>query len=526
MRSMTNTILATLVVLLSCGLSVRAELTGEQEALTIARNYVSFILINEGNWGGSDSAEVVSIQEFERGDRTLGYFCGVQPRGFLVLSLHKELAPVKAYSGRCNLNPEAEEGLTDLIKDKMEGILDGVEEQLGRPLKPDDQIGDLLDIDYRAVSDVLVSAAFDPEEYREPQRARSGAGMNYQEGEVLLTSSWHQRPPYNDQCPDEEDEGCSECPCSWPAYGFFNDSARVGCVATAGAQVMYHWHWPPTGEGPFDDSYDWANMCNEYIYDNAGWFNDENGVPVTWNQINAVAELCNEIGIAVDMDYGCDESGAYTADLLDAYDDYFHYNEGWIDCRAFYDDPVDWFNLLKSQLNVNRPVPYHVEEHAIVGDGWKEEWIGDDYYWYHMNYGWGGGIPGDPNWPGYPNSNTWFPLDELYWGGAGTEYIIGDVVPDGAIGGTLGLLYGGTVHYFDQDASGTDSTFLPGNGLQILKSGFLLVNTGGPTHAIMFYGEPDHYIRFFLEGDLAGKTRISIQGGGMAIHGGGQMVIR
>jgi hypothetical protein len=523
MRSMTNTLFATLAVLLTCSFCVRAELTSEQEALTIAQNYVSFILTNEGNWGGSDSAEVVSIQEFKRGDRTLGYFCRVQPRGFLVLSLHKELAPVKAYSGRCNLNPEAEEGLTDLIKDKMEGILDGVEEQLGRPLKPDDQIGGLLEINYRAVSDVLVSAAFDPEEYREPQQIRGSAGMDYQEGEVLLTSSWHQRPPYNDQCPDEEDEGCSECPCSWPAYGFFNDSARVGCVATAGAQVMYYWHWPLTGEEPFDDSYDWPNMCDEYNYDGAGWFNDENGVPVTWNQIDAVAELCNEVGIAADMDYGCEGSSAFLDDLADAYDDYFHFSEGWVEYRFMY-EAVDWFNLLKYDLNRNRPVTYGIEEHAIVCDGWKEEWIGDDYYWYHMNYGWGGGIPDDPNWPGYPSSNTWFALDELYHGGS--ELIVGGICPDGAIGSILALFYGAAVHYFDQDASGTNSTFFAGNGLQILKSGFRLVNPGSPTSAITFYGEPDHKTRFYLYGDLLGKTRISIKGGGMAIYGGGQMVIR
>jgi hypothetical protein len=515
MRSMTNTILATLAVLLTCSFCVRAELTSEQEALTIARNYVSFILTNEGSWDGSDSAEVVSIQEFRRGDRVLGYFCRVQPRGFLVLSLHKELAPVRAYSGRCNLDPEAEEGLTDLIKDKMESILDGVEEQLGRPLKPDDQIGGLLEINYRGVSDILVSAAFDPEEYREPQRARTGAGMDYQEGEVMLTSVWHQGPPYNDQCPGMG--------CDWSDFGYFNSNAVVGCVATAGAQVMYYWHWPLTGEEPFDDSYDWPNMCNEYNYDGAGWFNDENGVPVTWNQIDAVAELCNEVGIAVDMDYACDGSGANTDDLRDAYEDYFHYTEGWIEYRSMY-EAVDWFNLLKYDFNRNRPVSYRVEGHAIVGDGWKEEWIGDDYYWYHMNYGWGGSIPDDPNWPGYPSSNTWFALDELYLGDG--EYIVGGVCPASSIGGTLGLLYGAAVYYFDRDASGTISTFLPGGGLQILKPGFLLTNTGSASAAITFYGELDHKTRFYLEGDLAGKTRISVQGGGMAIYGGGQMVIR
>ncbi len=511
MRSMTNTILATLAVLLTGTPCVRAELTSQQEALTIARNYVSFILINEGGWGESESAVVASVEEFKRGDRTLGYFCPVQPQGFMVLSLHKELAPIRAYSNRSNLDPESEEGLTDLIKDKMERILDGVETLLGRPLEPGDRIGDLLDINYRAVSDALVSETFDPQEYREPEpiRGGGGGGMNYQEGETLLPCNWHQQPPYNQQCPDL---GCGE----WAEdYDSFNTNARVGCVATAGAQVMYNWHWPPAGAEPFDDTYDWPNMCAEYIYDEAGWFNDENGVPVTWDQINAAAELCNEVGIAAGMDYGCGASGTPTAYLEDALEDYFRYDEnGCVVYRSDFEDPVDWFNTLKNQFNVNRPLPYKVDGHAIVGDGWDEQWFEGNYYWYHMNYGW----PND-------SRDTWYALDGLHLG-TEDEYVIAIVVPDCAIGGTLASLYYAAVRYFDQDVSGTNSTFFAGHGLQILKSGFLLFNNGGPTAAIRFYGAPDLKTRFFLEGDLAGKTRISIQGGGMKINGGGEMVIR
>ena len=513
MKSVTNTSLATSAVLLTCTLCVRAELTNQQEALTIARNYVSFILCNEGSWGGSESADVASIEEFKRGDRMLGYFCPVQPEGFLVLSLHKELAPVRAYSGRCNLNPEAEEGLTDLIKDKMEGILAAVETRLGRPLKPDDEIGDLLETNYHAISDALLSETFNPEEYREPRPVRGGGsgGMNYQEGETLLTCNWHQQPPYNQQCPDM---GCSE----WAEdYDSFNTNARVGCVATAGAQVMFYWHWPPTGEDPFDDRFDWPNMCAEYNYDGAGWFNDENGTPVAWNQIDAAAELSNEVGIAADMDYGCDGSSTPTAYLEDALEDYFRYDsDGCVVYRSDYDDPVDWFNELKSQFNVNRPVPYRVDEHAIVSDGWNEEWIGGDYYWYHMNYGW----PND-------SYDVWWALDELHLG-TEDEYIIAIVVPDVAIGSVLGAYYpgGGYLRYFDRDASGTNSWFSIGQDLQILKPGFLLVNNGGPTDAIRFNGEPDLVTRFFLDGDVPGKTRIRIQSGSMKINGGGEMVIR
>jgi hypothetical protein len=134
-----------------------------------------------------------------------------------------------------------------------------------------------------------------------------------------------------------------------------------------------------------------------------------------------------------------------------------------------------------------------------------------------MNYGW----PSD-------SYDGWWALDELLYGTA-DEYFIAAVVPDVAIGSSLAPHYPGapgTWRYFDRDASGTNSTFSAGQWLQILKSGFLLVNNGEPGHAIRFYGEPDLHIRFFLDGDPWGMTRILIQGGGMKIHGSAGMVIR
>ena len=511
MRSFRISIPSAAVMLLVSTVAVRAELSTEQEALTIARNYVSLVLVNEGDWGGSEVAEVVSIEEFRRGDRTLGYFCPVQPQGFLVLSLHKELAPVKAYSVWSNLDSEADQGLTDLLKDKMQAILNAVENKLGRPLKPDDNFGDLLEINYRPVYDVLAAEEFDPQQYAEPRRGRDGAGMNYQEGEELLTSNWHQQPPYNDDCPDED---CDE----WAPYGHFNTNTRVGCVATAGAQVMRHWRWPPVGEPPYENNpFDWPNMCDEYVYDGAGWFNDENGAPVTQAQIDAVAGLSYLVGHAVDMDWGCDGSSATTSDMEDVYEDYFRYDSDGAVLYRFLYGPVEWFDMMKQQFNVNRTIQYRVEGHSIVADGWKEEWVGDDYYWYHMDYGW----PND-------SYDTWYALDALYLGGPGVEYMVTNIVPDVALGGPLSGGYGGAPgvwRYFDQDAWGANAMFAAGQWLQILRSGFFLSNSGGAGDSLTFYGAPDLHIRFFLYGDPGGKSRILIQGGAMQIHGGGGLAV-
>ena len=489
--------------------AVRAELTTAREARTIAENYVDLVLANEGNWGGGDSAAVVSVQEFRRGNRIVGYFFPVVPQGFVVISLHRELPPVKAYSSRADLSPQLEGGLTDLLKGKMECILDALEQRLGRPLDPSDRFGDLLEIDYSPVTAVLIAEDFDPQAYCEPRRARS-AGMNYQEGEELLTANWHQQPPFNHHCPDMG--------CGWPDYGGFNQNARVGCVATAGAQVMYHWRWPPAGHGfPYDDAYDWPNMCDAYSYDGAGWFNDQDGDPVSWAQINAVAELCVEVGMAASMDWGCDGSSTPTWMMEDVFESIYRYDDCFVRHRKDY-DALEWFTLIKEQVSANRLVQYRVDKHAIVCDGWNEEWIDGKYHWFHMNYGW----PVD-------SYDAWYALDALHLADLPNEYCIVGVVPEVAIGGILGAFYAGGTgvwRYFDLDSWGTNTTFGAGQYLQVLRSRFILGNPGSPTDAMRVYGAPGLETRFFLYGDPVGKTRLLIQDGALKIRGGGQIVIR
>ncbi len=55
-----------------------------------------------------------------------------------------------------------------------------------------------------------------------------------------LTSLWHQRSPYNDDCPELSPGNDEHC--------------VVGCAATSMAQIMYYWKWPNSGvnEGSTD----------------------------------------------------------------------------------------------------------------------------------------------------------------------------------------------------------------------------------------------------------------------------------
>ena len=189
------------------------------EAMTVAENWIVRVMENKGHWGGSDWAQVEDMQQFKRADRVIGYFCHVKPAGFIVISLRKELAPIKAYSSECNLDPESDKGLANLLKKKMEGILDAIN-------KPDrlfsmatsSNVQDMIEIDYRQAWDELCGETRFLIMSIESDRVM----MDYQEGKVLLSSNWHQGPPYNDQCPD--------LGCSWPS-SYYSENAPAGCGA-------------------------------------------------------------------------------------------------------------------------------------------------------------------------------------------------------------------------------------------------------------------------------------------------------
>lgn len=215
------------------------------DASTVAKNWITLIIEKKGDWGGSETAEVVEIQEFKRDGRVIGYFCHVEPQGFIVISLHKELAPVKAYSATCDMDPLLDEGLVDVIKGGMERIIKAVETQIGpvESVRTED-LENILEINYR---DAWKELEVDVETFKDDPES-GGEEMNYQGGEVLLSSDWHQSPPYNDDC-------------LWAGCSNSNGRMIVGCVATAGAQIMRYWYWPPYGSGsPYNDYYDWPNM--------------------------------------------------------------------------------------------------------------------------------------------------------------------------------------------------------------------------------------------------------------------------
>jgi hypothetical protein len=189
----------------------------------------------------------------------------------------------------------------------------------------------------------------------------------------LIQTTWDQDNPYNLYCPD---------------------NSMTGCVATAMAQIMNFWQYPIHGmgihsyipvshpeygtlTGNFNETYyDWANMADSYSSSS------------TTTQKQAVATLMHHCGISVEMDYDPSSSGAASSSVPSALSNYFGYSNDmqFIYKESYTDD--QWKNLLKTELNANRPVYYSGRHsgggHAFVCDGYDT----DNYF--HFNWGWSG----------------------------------------------------------------------------------------------------------------------------------------
>ena len=192
---------------------------------------------------------------------------------------------------------------------------------------------------------------------------------DYRDVSPLLTTVWGQGTYYNYYCP-------SGCP--------------VGCVATAMAQIMRFWSFPAVGNGshsyncpPYgtlsadfgSTAYNWAAMPNNVTSTNT-----------------AVATICYHAGVAVNMQYNPNGSGAYSQDVPNALTTYFKYASSTQYREKSSYSSSTWEAMMKGELDNRRPIYYSGSSsqsggHAFVLDGYQ----GSNF---HINWGWNGSYNG------------------------------------------------------------------------------------------------------------------------------------
>ena len=212
-----------------------------------------------------------------------------------------------------------------------------------------------------------------------PLPSRNGLRSRF----YLVQTKWNQNAPYNQYCPG---------------------NSYAGCVATAMSQVMNYWKHPTQGRGSHTYHHRvWGDLTAdfssaEYRFD---LMPNSIGLGSPQANIDAIAYFMYHCGIAVDMDYSTDGSGAMSQDVPEAVLKYFDYTNR---CRLYSRDAfslAEFQRILKDQFDLGWPCYYSGSDtdgqggHAFVCDGYDESDL------FHFNWGWGG------------SGDGFFAIDEL-----------------------------------------------------------------------------------------------------------------
>ncbi len=213
----------------------------------------------------------------------------------------------------------------------------------------------------------------------------------------LLSCNWNQSSYYNALCPVDPDGP--------------DGHVYSGCVATAMAMVMYYYRYPYQGQGAHGYNSNYGYLHIDFNSSTYNWNAMLNSI-TTYN--DEMARLQYHCGVAVNMNYSPNGSGAQSSRAANALKNYFKYSQS---TQLVHKDDytnVQWQGILKQNLDEKRPMYYHGfgngGGHAFVCDGYQNS----DYF--HFNWGWGGA------------ANGYFYLDNLNPAGSNFTYGQGAII--------------------------------------------------------------------------------------------------
>ena len=344
--------------LLTCFFCCICMLAGEiskQEAVQIAQQFVPLSSSQQtGKRVAAESSAIVYTQMMPDSDRAAFYIVNVGDNAFVLVSADDAAQQVLGYSLNKNFPVKADDSI------ELPAHIKGFLEDMAAQVKV-------------AVNDGGRTKAV--------MRQASRRAANLPESvDPLITTTWDQGQYYNVLCPTD-------------AKGP-DGHAWAGCIATAMAQIIKFWepsqkrgsHYYMTDnygrlEVNFAESnFDYTNMPNALTAEN------------TEAQVNAVATLMYQCGVACNMQYGPEESGAYDTEARAALINYFGFNPdmGFAEKRNFTTE--DWNTMLRENLAAHHPVMYSGRKgksgHSFICDGYKAD------NFFHFNFGWGGNFDG------------------------------------------------------------------------------------------------------------------------------------
>tara|TARA_B110000116_G_scaffold211550_1_gene187426 strand:+ start:344 stop:1879 length:1536 start_codon:yes stop_codon:yes gene_type:complete len=278
----------------------------------------------------------------------LFYIYHLEPKGFIIISAEDKASPVLGYGFEHNFRlNNMPSNLTYIINLYKNQIINLRESNNERSLDVINEWNEYLSND------------------------NSDNNSNTRNVSPLLDAEFDQSGSWNNALSD---------------FGFYGP---VGCVAVSMSQIMHYWGYPDQGVG--------SNYYNENDYgfleiDFSTSFYDFDNMAATY-ATSASQQLLYHTGISVNMDYDNSGSGASVEGVYPsaeyALENFFSYH----DMNVIYKDNLgstDFRNLLKEELEENKPILYSGYEDSDYNGG--HAWNVDGYQSnnLHCNWGWGG----------------------------------------------------------------------------------------------------------------------------------------
>ena len=303
----------------------------------------------------AEAAELTYTAYAENGQAAF-YVFALQPKGFVIVSADDRAKPILGYSTESNFTAQLPDGLMTFFDNYKAGFSQMFANNDERTAE--------------AVTDWTSLA----------ETGMLGSRKANRSVEPLLASIWNQTDLYNNMAPEDPSS-------------VYSGHCKSGCVANTMSQIMRYWEWPRSGEGShgYDadgnyGSYGWQEAdfsAATYRYELMPDYLDFASPQV---EVDATALLEYHAGVSVNMGYGANASGAYSQDVGPAMESYFRFSSDYWHNYQEYSD--SWEEDMVNNLDAGMPLYYasqgDVGGHAYVVDGY------DDWYFFHVNWGWGG----------------------------------------------------------------------------------------------------------------------------------------
>ena len=321
---------------------VFSAFVNEQTALNIGENFFYSKKNTENNQFIYNSINLLNHNE-----ENIFYIINLEPNGFILISADDLIMPILGYSFENNFR-------MDSFPTNIDYLFDTYTQELA-----DEKIINEQKYEIRNSWNKFSSQV----DYESETR---NVGP-------LLTARFDQGTAWNDMCPEDSDGP--------------GGNVLVGCVAVSMAQIMHYWSYPEVGYGShgythWDYGYQSANFGSA-TYD----YSDMSPVYAT----SESQELLYHCGVAVNMGYGVDGSGANVFGngntTQRAMREYFLFKNSLDDVYPGSYSTAQFRSLLQSELNINRPFIY-VGYSDDGGHAWNIDGYSGDYF--HNNWGWGG----------------------------------------------------------------------------------------------------------------------------------------